>query len=295
MHETCAHVPFIYAPDYHPRVLHGSGNWWRDGQRPRIDSAVYRLLTIVSGGISCRLRDGTQRAGAGDTLLIPPHELLDVRSRGQHQVYAVGFIVGPAVLSHSRDSRAWVADENGPLQPGPVELWGTKAPTLMPDSLRESMRQNVMSIVDSWWRSDLHRLAAHHTLAGMLLDLARWCGQQDEPRAGRPVSDQLLHFIDQNLPTITGVADLASHAGVSVAPFSRWFSAHYGESPGSFLRRKRIELAEQRLTHSDQSVGGVALWCGFASASAFQQTWRLYHDISPGRWRREARGRVPLR
>lgn len=94
------------------------------------------------------------------------------------------------------------------------------------------------------------------------------------------------HLCDPEL----GTARIAATIGISERHLSRIF-AESGESPGTYVRERRLELARGILTDPGRQstpVGAVALQVGFASQSYFTRAFKSRYGITPLALRREA-------
>jgi AraC-like DNA-binding protein len=82
-----------------------------------------------------------------------------------------------------------------------------------------------------------------------------------------------------------GVADVAAHAGYSPYHFVRAFKAAYGETPGQYLSRRRIERAAELLRTADLAVTEVCLLVGFSSLGTFSATFKRQTGMTPSAYR----------
>src|SRR3712207_9556814 len=82
------------------------------------------------------------------------------------------------------------------------------------------------------------------------------------------------------------VAALARIAHVSAAHFSRTFRATFGETPNSYLRRRRVERAMFLLRSTDRSVTDVCLAGGFSSLGTFSRGFAEIVGEPPSPYRR---------
>jgi AraC-like DNA-binding protein len=87
------------------------------------------------------------------------------------------------------------------------------------------------------------------------------------------------------------IRGLARIAHVSEAHFIRKFRATFGETPHTYLQRRRIERAMYLLRSTDRSVTEICMDVGFASLGTFSRTFRAIVGETPSEYRR--RGRVP--
>jgi AraC-like DNA-binding protein len=87
---------------------------------------------------------------------------------------------------------------------------------------------------------------------------------------------------------------LAREVSVSRATLARRFGTLVGETPLAYLTRWRMDLAAQRLRDSDATVGAIAAAVGYRSEYAFSRAFTRHRGMAPGRYRRQARMRVPV-
>lgn len=82
----------------------------------------------------------------------------------------------------------------------------------------------------------------------------------------------------------------AREAGLSAFHFLRVFSKVLGVTPHQYLLRTRLRRAARLLTEGERAVTDVALDVGFADLSNFVRSFRRAAGVSPGGFRRAARG-----
>jgi transcriptional regulator GlxA family with amidase domain len=87
------------------------------------------------------------------------------------------------------------------------------------------------------------------------------------------------------------LADLASHAGVSVRTFSRRFTEDTGRSPMKWLMRARVDTARELLETTDLGVDRIADLVGLGSGTNLRLHFRRILDTTPGQYRRTFTGR----
>jgi AraC family transcriptional regulator len=99
---------------------------------------------------------------------------------------------------------------------------------------------------------------------------------------------KVLAHIDAHLDEPLVLGDLARVANFSEFHFHRIFSAHVGETFGSYLTRRRIEQAAARLASQPRlSVFAVAVSVGFGSPEAFTRAFKKRYGCSPSAWKKE--------
>lgn len=82
----------------------------------------------------------------------------------------------------------------------------------------------------------------------------------------------------------------AAQAGLSPFHFLRMFAKVIGITPHQYLVRLRLRAAARLLTEDSQSITDIALDVGFADLSNFVRTFHRAAGVSPGGFRKAARG-----
>jgi AraC family transcriptional regulator len=158
-----------------------------------------------------------------------------------------------------------------------------------PTRSREWMHR-VMKLLEAAV-SQLHDL--QHPAHGALLEAASLVRQQIHPlparEGGRLLTWQarkVNDYIDSHITEPILVADLCALIQRSEAHFSRAFKRTFGESPHSFVIRRRVELAGQYMLTTDASLSDIASQCGFADQAHFCNHFRQSVGETPAAWRR---------
>ena len=138
----------------------------------------------------------------------------------------------------------------------------------------------------------LRDAATAMALEGLALELCSALVRGRRPAAGRRSrwlrrATELLHdrFRDPDLR----FRGLAEEVGVHPVSFTRAFRAAHGSSPGEYLRRLRVEWAEERIRTGDAPLAEIAADAGFADQSHLTRVFRAELGITPGAWRRRHR------
>jgi AraC family transcriptional regulator len=101
----------------------------------------------------------------------------------------------------------------------------------------------------------------------------------------RAAVEAVRRHIDAHLGDDLDLATLAALAHTSPFHFSRLFRAVTGLPPHRYLRRARLERAEQLLTDGDATITTIANQVGFSSVSHFIAAFRRHTGLTPGRYR----------
>src|SRR5882757_7172626 len=139
-----------------------------------------------------------------------------------------------------------------------------------------------------------------HPAQGTLLEAASLLRRQVHPPATREVpggKERLLawqarkvrDYIDTHITGPILVADLCALVQRSAAHFSRSFKCTFGESPHSYVVRRRVELAAQCMLTTDASLSDIALRCGFVDQAHLSKHFRQAAGQTPAAWRRAHR------
>ncbi|WP_189888958.1 helix-turn-helix transcriptional regulator [Streptomyces xantholiticus] len=84
---------------------------------------------------------------------------------------------------------------------------------------------------------------------------------------------------------------IAAHAGYSRCHFVRAFKAVYGQTPGQYLSRRRVERAQEMLRTANLSVTEICTLVGFSSLGTFSARFEKQTGLSPSQYRAEHVGR----
>jgi AraC family transcriptional regulator len=99
--------------------------------------------------------------------------------------------------------------------------------------------------------------------------------------------NRVRRYIDENLSERINVEDLSQVARRSTAHFCRAFKRSLGETPHSFVTRRRLHRAQKLMLTSQDSLSTIAIACGFSDQAHFCNRFREATGVSPAAWRRE--------
>nr|WP_285745305.1 helix-turn-helix domain-containing protein [Lentzea sp. NBRC 105346] len=108
----------------------------------------------------------------------------------------------------------------------------------------------------------------------------------------RPTRSGIASTVDwavSRLADPIGVGDLAEHSGLSERTFHRSFAAATGSTPGRWLQRQRVLLAQRLLETTDLSVERVAERSGLGTSANLRRRLRAEVGVSPDSYRRTFR------
>lgn len=112
---------------------------------------------------------------------------------------------------------------------------------------------------------------------------AGWLGALQDPQVGRALA--LIHRDPRHPWT---VESLAAAVGVSRSGLAARFADLVGETPMSYLRQWRFEVARNSLRDTDQTLSEIGEQLGYESEGSFSRAFKKATGQTPGSVRREA-------
>ena len=103
-----------------------------------------------------------------------------------------------------------------------------------------------------------------------------------------PALRRARDLIDRDYAQPLDLDAMARQAGYSRFHFARTFAEAYGETPRSYLTRRRIERAKTLLRTANLSVTEICLLVGFESLGSFSSRFRALVGRSPTEYRAAA-------
>lgn len=96
---------------------------------------------------------------------------------------------------------------------------------------------------------------------------------------------QARDVMDRHFAEPFDLTGLARAAGYSPYHFVRSFRVAFGETPGAYLTRRRIERAKDLLRTANLTVTEVCFFVGFSSLGSFSSRFRDLVGCSPSQYR----------
>ncbi len=109
-----------------------------------------------------------------------------------------------------------------------------------------------------------------------------------------PVVPAVFHLrrardlIDRHFAEPLDLDAMARAAGFSRYHFARGFKEAFGETPGLYLARRRVERAQDLLRHANLTVTEICLLVGFTSLGSFSSRFTELVGETPSAYRSRA-------
>lgn len=95
----------------------------------------------------------------------------------------------------------------------------------------------------------------------------------------------IVNHIEDHLQEDLSVQEVAQFSGYSSHHFQKMFAAVVGMSLGTYLRRRRLTKAAQKLVSTDNRIIEIAQESGFESQEAFTRAFKAMFAITPNGYR----------
>ena len=83
------------------------------------------------------------------------------------------------------------------------------------------------------------------------------------------------------------VDDLASGMCMTTRQLRYKITALTGESPNTYILQIRLNKARRLLQSSEESIGDIAMKCGFEDSAYFSRAFKQMFQVTPTQFRRE--------
>ncbi len=112
-----------------------------------------------------------------------------------------------------------------------------------------------------------------------------YLGRVDNMEGYKNVIRKAIRFMEANLKEGISVGDVARESGYSLFHFTRVFMELTGETPGSYLRKLRLEEAAREIL-AGKSILDTAIDYHFGSQEAFTRSFKIHFQITPGYYKK---------
>ena len=102
-------------------------------------------------------------------------------------------------------------------------------------------------------------------------------------------------YVEANIGSRIRAAELAHVAHLSPAHFSRCFRRSFGESPLSYITKRRVRRSQALMQGSGAPLSQIALECGLSDQSHFSRVFHKVVGVTPSLWRQQVALEAPQR
>ena len=101
-----------------------------------------------------------------------------------------------------------------------------------------------------------------------------------------PVLAKAMQYVLDHFSGPLKMTDLAKAVGISISQLDRQFRAQFDMTPSQYLLKVRINAARVELSRSSETIGDIAIRCGFYDQAQFGKLFKRTTGLTPGEYRR---------
>lgn len=99
----------------------------------------------------------------------------------------------------------------------------------------------------------------------------------------------MISFISENYAEKLSLGEIAASGKVGKTACCGIFKKYVGKTPGEYLTELRLRKAMELLAGTDMTILEISCAVGFSGASYFTETFGRFYDVTPSRYRENAR------
>lgn len=150
-------------------------------------------------------------------------------------------------------------------------------------SFHDVLRRGLAVATDRLFVDGMQAALAAHLFGNYSVD--RWRPPARAPQLDPRKLARVLDYIDAHYAENITLSDLAAVGCLSRYHFSRLFREATGQSPHSYLTKRRVRAAMDELVRDRASMAEIAQATGFGSQANFIRVFQKATGITPGRFR----------
>lgn len=136
-----------------------------------------------------------------------------------------------------------------------------------------------------------HALAQDDSTAGLTtlaaaLEVLAAALQAPATNAHTAWLDAVVDYLEADLTHTPTAAELSQQTGLHASHLMRAFKRHTGDTIGGYLRRRRLEWADEQLRRGHAPLAQIAVQAGFFDQPHFTRAYRQQFKLAPGQQRR---------
>lgn len=98
---------------------------------------------------------------------------------------------------------------------------------------------------------------------------------------------ELKQIIEAHLYEDLKIEELAILSNRSLSTFKRDFKTVFDDSPGNYIRNKKLSRAHEMLLNSDQRISEIAFLCGFNNQQHFSKAYQRKYNQQPSQIKKD--------
>ena len=268
--------------EYVTYIEHSSLRVWYSDVPYQYESHYHSAVEIIMpirGEVLYTVADFSYRVQADEVLIIPPNWEHGLTMQEGSARYLLLF--EPDNIFTMRDMKLI----EGLLR---IPIYLTEQP-----EAQDAVRALLMQVVNCYekkeflWNSICYSYLLQIYAKLGQLNMTRELNRSDPQRSKTDpeIMDSARLYIDQNYMREITLEDVSAFTGFSRCYFSRVFKRYFNVSFSDYLRQKRVNMAEELLIHSRQSIQDIAANVGFGSIATFNRVFRAARNCTPSRYR----------
>ena len=118
------------------------------------------------------------------------------------------------------------------------------------------------------------------------LELMADAMRAEQPKAAPKWLARVIDLIEADLAAAPALSELAALIGAHPSHLARLFKATHGETIGEYIRRRRVETADQAVRYTNRPIANIAADIGFADQAHFTRCYKHRFGVGPATRRR---------
>lgn len=207
-----------------------------------------------------------------------------------------GFLICPGQVS------TYAADKNRPWKYAWLEFDGLRVgeyvesaglgltqPVYTPQTTAQgqSLRDTMLYITEHSDASSLHLIGHLFLFLDKLIQTSSTRRSLRGVRLKDFYIQEAITYMEQNYQRDLSVEELAGVCKLNRSHFSKLFKDSMGCPPQEFLIRLRLSKAADMMKGTSQSIGSIAVRCGYPNQLHFSRAFKKRYGVPPREWRNQ--------
>ncbi len=113
--------------------------------------------------------------------------------------------------------------------------------------------------------------------------------KEDTHQSDNSYIQKALEYIQNNYQNVITVQEIADYLSLNRSYLTTLFKQHLHLSAQEFIKRYRMNQAEELLVTTDLTINQISFSCGYGNQLSFSKAFKQYHQISPKEYRKQYR------